>query len=303
MGLENNPCVLAYSEAQRLWPAVSTPDVFLSLGTGMESSNGTTSRYRNFIFDGFTMRFWRSIKAKHNTEKRWREFRNSIKDSYREDYQRFNPALPSGARIDNAALIPRLRNIVRDDPQWNVFFTHVARFLLISAFYFELDCYPSRQNEDYLVQGAVKCRLPAMNVIQDLESLGIRYVHFSTDIADLTGERSLRQDFCHTCSRYICPVQFFVKHPSDSICISLKTTSNIRRKISGCPHPISWFIDQQGLTPDHGDFETSRRVGLECPACSPPKRQAFGKRDSTGRGSPVIQKPNKRQRYGSSKYP
>ena len=223
-------------------------------------------------------------------------------DSYREDYQRFNPALPSGARIDHAALIPRLRNIVRDDAQWHVFFTHVARLLLVSAFYFELDCYPFRQNEDYLVQGAVKCRLPAVNVIQDLESLGIRYVCFSTDTADLTDERSLRQDICHTCSRYTCPVQFFVKHPSDSICISLKTTGNTQRKISGCPHPISWFVEQQSLTPNYGGVEIGRGKGLECPSCSPPRRQTFGKRNSTGHGSPLIQKPNKRQRADSSNY-
>ena len=68
---------------------------------------------------------------------------------------------------------------------------------------------------------------------------------------------------------------------ADPITISLKNNSRDSRRLSAFPHPISWFIDQQGLDAAFGKADHGIPGAFDCHICKVISGNSLIKRKGT----------------------
>jgi hypothetical protein len=264
----NNPINLALSEAKHLWPNCPKPDVFVSLGTGSEASDPNTvvSRFRNILVDGWVPRVYRSISSSFEGQSNWRELCGILDEDSRDDYFRFDLAVPGGLpRMDNTDCMDRLSKLVHSSSIGHQSHKDAMAALLAASFYFQLDAQPQYFAGLLQCVGSIRCRAPARHVIDCLERLNPTRKEFYKDTINL-GLHLTSDDVCQTCHRYFRPVRFIVRDLKETVTLSLHFGGKPRR-LSAFPNTMQWFTEQQGLEWSFGSSNHSSVSKRNCPGC------------------------------------
>jgi len=269
----NNPVDLALWESRKLWCSSTTPDVVLSLGTGSEedAKSPKAPHFRHVFNDGFIPRLCRSFMSSLDGERVWRELRNRLDDNAKADYFRFNiPISEDEARIDGIEQMEELRRYVQLQPSGHDARVKTAVALLTASFFFELEAVPLLESGHYECRGSVRCRNDGQTVIAALFRLLGLHLELSTDTATL-GKVS-QDDICKACRLYRRKVIVRVRHLEDIVSLYIKYGATERRKISGFPHSMSWFIQQQQLASEFGRENHDSPSRLQCSVCASQRR-------------------------------
>lgn len=228
--------------------------------------------------DGFIPRLARSLKFSPSVhgENGWTEFINGLDEGERNSYYRLN--LPIAGRepeLDDARHIQHLPRDVRSFLSGSDSCDEIARALWASSLFFELEDMPTFANGMHHCRGFILCRRPHGQALIDhvLE----RFPHARLDVNNeqLLGPLS-KATGCSGCSRFSKAVSFEVHHLDEQFTMILEYNGRVRNKISGFPHPISWFVEQQGLGNafsrlEHTPF--SRKRHCSCSTLPVPKRR------------------------------
>lgn len=107
-----------------------------------------------------------------------------------------------------------------------------------------------------------------------LRQMGTAPIEFHKDGAPVGIVEHLT-DVCSGCYRFRKKVCFFVRHPTESIAITI-TMGKSTRHISGFPQTTAWFTHEQQLI---GPFYSEENLGLssqKCPCLSIDGARAVG---------------------------
>lgn len=264
----NNPVDLALWECRKIWNSDTTPDVVLSLGTGTEEHppSPKAPHFRHVFNDGFIPRLCRSFMTSLDGERAWRDLINRLDESTRDDYFRFNvPLSTEEPRIDDVGQMENLKNSVHLLPNGLEDRINAASALLIASFYFELQSFPRFDAGRYFCQGLIRCRNNGEAVLKSLASIHGGLLEFAGD-TEVLGTLC-QTDICDLCHLYCKKVKFFVRHLEDTVNIQVKFNGHVKRKISGFPHNMLWFIKQQQLDSAFGTSDHDMPGAIKCLAC------------------------------------
>ena len=265
----NNPVDLALWECRKVWSHSADPDVVLSLGTGSdeEARSPKAPHFRHVFNDGFIPRLCRSFMSSLDGERVWRDLQNRLDENTRADYFRFNIAIhEEETRIDDVEQMEMLKNYVQLQPHGQADRVKMASALLAASFYFELETVPILEAGHYTCLGFIRCRNDGKAVIDSMTDLYGSRIEICTDTSIL-GTLD-HKNVCNVCHLYRKRIVFFVRHLKDVVTISLKYNVSTRRKISGFPHNMLWFIQQQELDASFGKRDHDVSGQLRCQLCT-----------------------------------
>ncbi|KAI9760680.1 MAG: hypothetical protein M1840_002356 [Geoglossum simile] len=264
----NNPVYLALWESDQIWTSHATRDVVLSLGTGTESDpmSPVAPSFRHFLVDGFIPRLYRSSMSSLDGEITWKHLQNSLDEKSKSDYFRLNVPLQGEPVLDDTACMDKLRESVRSFPSLGDYID-IAAALLVSSFYFELTALPRFEGGLYKCNGTIRCRGHSDAIIESLFNLHYGRLEFAAD-SRLLGSLDPETDFCQQCHRYRKRISFYVQKLNETVtlCLVAKDVGK-RRKLSGFPQSIEWFIQQQHLEATFGTADHGCPGRLRCADC------------------------------------
>ena len=240
----------------------------MSLGTGTEDplKSPKAPQFRHVFNDGFIPRLCRSFLSSLDGERAWQDLENRLDDCSKSDYFRWNiPLFGEEPRIDDLDQMERLRNSVHAQGDGSDGQRNTATALLTSSFYFELERMPVFHLGRYTCHGSIRCRNKIDAILDALERLHGDNLDFKID------DRSLgplcRQGICSRCGTYVKRVELNVRHLEETVTIYIQPDHQARRKISGFPHTISWFIQQQRLDNEFGFSDQDLSQSESCKNC------------------------------------
>ncbi|EMC97301.1 hypothetical protein BAUCODRAFT_87996 [Baudoinia panamericana UAMH 10762] len=262
----NNPINIALWESSRIWDRDVSKDVVLSLGTGAgasPTSPDVTRKARTF-HDKFVPRLVRSFMTSLDGETTWRALLNSVQDDSAQRYFRlnlhFNTKEP---RLDDVAAMARLSKQVlasKDDETIG----DIKFALLSSCFFFELRHAPRYDNSGfYVCHGEIRIRGNSSEVLTSLSQMWQGPIEFNKDSTSL-GTINALTDVCSQCGKYRKKVCFFVRHPTETISISIIIDGR-KRSVSGFPQSMAWFSETQHLHTPFYTQESVQRLPHSCP--------------------------------------
>lgn len=230
----------------------------------------------------------------------WRDLWDRLDEKSRGSYFRMNVSLPSsGPAMDDVERMEELRRYVHTQPNNGSDRRRIIYALLSSTLYFELATQPVFYSGRYYCHGTIRCRLKGITARQVLNRFQGPDLAFTTE-HEILGYYALRRDYCQKCSRYRKQVHFTVRHTSDLIHIYLQIENHGTCSLSGFPHTVQWFSDQQRLGTYFGAVDY--RPANTCTACSSAVRdttQHFSiKRKATLNPDRSQSLPRKRRRPG-----
>ena len=266
----NNPVDLALWECKQIWPLDTAPDVVLSLGTGTEDclKSPKAPHFRHVLNDGFIPRLCRSFMSSLDGEKAWQDLENRLDSYTKADYIRWNvPFYGEEPRIDDIDQMERLKASVHLQVDGQENRRQTAAVLLSATFYFELTNRPRYETGQYICHGTIRCRNDPWAVTRSLQRLFGDSLTFKTENITL-GSLNTR-DICSSCGRYSKAIVLTVSHLEESVSIFLGRGQYLQRKISGFPHPLSWFLKQQKLENAFGASERDSSSKSICQMCQP----------------------------------
>jgi hypothetical protein len=266
----NNPVYLALWESDQIWTSHAARDVVLSLGTGTDCdpTSPVAPSFRHFLVDGFIPRLYRSSMSSLDGEVTWKHLQNSLDEKSKSDYFRLNVHLQGQPVMDDTACMDGLRELVRAFHSLEDY-GNIAAALLVSSFYFELTALPRLEGGLYKCNGTIRCRGHANAVVESLLNLYFGPLEFATD-SRLLGSLDPKSDFCQRCNRYGKRVSFYVQHLSETFTLFLAAEDvGKRRKLSGFPQSMEWFIQQQHLRATFGAADYGCPGRLRCADCDP----------------------------------
>ncbi len=233
----------------------------------MTLKSPSAPNFRHLFKDGFIPQLYRSFMSSLDGQSVWREFVNGLNERSREDYFQFNISLSDvEPALDNTDRMGELRETVHLQAHSLQDCGNTASALLISSFFFELTMSPQFDSGFYRGQGTIRCRLKSGVIIRSLTNLHPSHLEFVTDTESLV-PFSGKADVCCLCHRYSKRVEFYIRHPSDLMTIYLQIGLQKRRKISGFPQTMEWFVKQQNLDAVFGTSDHSNLGGLSCQRC------------------------------------
>ncbi|KAI9727191.1 MAG: hypothetical protein M1834_008499 [Cirrosporium novae-zelandiae] len=256
----NNPIDIQLQEMFQIWPMDSKPDIVVSVGTGFSPQpiSPKVPLIRGIFHDGFIPRLFRAWKWSPSMDGQisWNDHVNRLDEIMRNNHFRLNSALQGEEPgLDDVDRMEELRHSVT-----HYLFTHddlyaVVRALWATAFYFELDDLPLFSRGTYRCYGSILSRSPDSHALINEMIRSFPAARFVTDDKITLGILNY-QDGCETCGYFRKHVVFDIQHLDEDISIYLTLNNLFSRRISGFPHPISWFVQQQMLdtkfgTPDH----------------------------------------------------
>lgn len=253
-----DPVKLALFESERLWPE-STPDVIISLGTGVQPKIKGGRRSLHRLWAGF-MDFLDGQSHSRDTAKGLEKLTHG-------SFFRLNTILQRPIRLDNTSDLDELRKSVCMSPTSRMETKNVVLALLCSNFYLTLNGKPIFDSGSYRYNASIRCRTDCSAVISALDRLCPSTKRFVTQ-TEILGDCSL-EDICHRCCRYRKRVTITVRHPSDFVTISIQSGSEFMWKISAFPQRMSWFEEQGGLNHIFGSKDHDVPGALQCPTCTP----------------------------------
>jgi hypothetical protein len=242
--LENNPELWARSEVSALFPHCQEPDFVVSLGTGEPGPGNYDVSTEDRRKQGMLSRGWNLIWEK-SRDRAVRRAASLIKPaSYRLNIE-FDGDEP---RLDDTSSIPKLVSKVETDAALRPKIDAVARCMVASLFYFELDPLLRVCDSDkYMLTGKILCSVrqndPALKaLLAKLTASGGRFaVNGSPIVGSFLGKDGnfhVRVD-----------VQTF-----DKLAITLELDEAGACNISGSPFSVQKLVVAQGL---HAPFGRS----------------------------------------------
>lgn len=160
-----------------------------------------------------------------------------------------------------------LRKLVYLQSRKNQNLEEIAFTLMVSSFFFELVKPPTFTRGSYHCEGTIRSRLHSVPVEQLLKRIENSIWTFVTDTENL-GYYKPDYETCAVCHRYQKCVEFSVRLPTDPFTIYMQSTATARRKVSGFPQTISWFITQQHLAADFGTPNHGKTTYKPCEVCN-----------------------------------
>ncbi|CAK7237038.1 hypothetical protein SBRCBS47491_009841 [Sporothrix bragantina] len=258
--LENDPLVSALAEVAALFPLVDEPDFVVSLGTGepkpspYPASAAPRSVWRNGAFPRLCRLFWEKMR-----DRKVRQAFQAHPRYHRLDVQ-FDGDEP---RLDDAASMSEIMAVAQNDATCSDAIDDVARSIVASLFYFELDSIPRRENGRHRCSGRILCAIqpsePAFAVlVRRLASSAAQFWVDGSVVAELdeacigsSGGFQKRIEF-DACERFA---------------IALKQDPAGPCHISGSPFTVRKLLHQQGLLAVFGrsDHRKRKRPGSPDP--------------------------------------
>ena len=204
-------------------------------------------------------------------ERAWQDLENRLDDYTKADYIRWNvPFYGEDPRIDDINQMERLRASVHMQVDGQENMRQTAAALLSATFYLELTSRPKYGAGHYTCHGTIRCRNDPGAVIKALRRLFGDCLTFKTE--HITLGYVSRHDICSICGEYSKAVVFTVSHLEEPITIFLGRGQCMQRKISGFPHPLSWFLKQQRLENKFGGSDQDCSGTSVCRGCPPQHR-------------------------------
>ena len=198
--------------------------------------------------NGFVPRLWRSFMSSIDGQRVWRDFYNRFDARTRADNFRLNVYLPfEEPGIDDISRMDELRSSVHSQTKHNRECPEVVIALLISSFYFELLGTPTYSSGKYTCNGVIRSRLSGSVCISVSERLLQPEWSFVMNTIIL-GRFEKADDLCPQCRRYSKKVRFTVRDLNETITIYMRSQDHDqKRKISGFPRTVAWFLSEQYL--------------------------------------------------------
>ncbi|TLD11516.1 hypothetical protein PspLS_11449 [Pyricularia sp. CBS 133598] len=251
--LENDPLLSALTAMAAYFPDVEQPDFILSIGTG-ESKPRTAKpcpdEVRNVWKNGAFPRLCRLFSEKIKDKKLRQLFQTSPR-YHRLDVQ-FDGDLP---RLDDFRSIPELQVRGERDQSISGKIERIARCLVASLFYFELDAVPQRSAGKQVVTGRILCTLspgePGFTELFDRLRKGSAC--FWIDGRPV--ERKMDEWGPSKGCRFQKQVQFTTQ---GSFSVSLKQDREDGCEISGSPFSADNLVNLQGLRGAFGRSDHKR---------------------------------------------
>lgn len=194
------------------------------------------------------------------------------------------------AGIDDVDHMDDLRRCVQMQPRGHEDRVKIAAALLLASFYFELDAVPLLETGQYKCLGSIRCRNEGKAVINALHGLLGLQLEFYTGTASL-GKVSAK-DLCEACQLYRKKITIRVRRLEDQASVYVKFGTE-RRKISGFPHSMLWFIQQQQLDTVFGCRTHDSLTRPLCQVCTMQQSPVLGQKRKSERLT-----PRKRLRLG-----
>lgn len=222
----------------------------LCLGTGTEDGP-KAPHFRHVFDDGFIPRLCRSFMSSLDGERVWHGLLNPLDEDAKADYFRLNiPLRGSEPRLDDVKQMEDLREYVQLQPSGHEDRIQIASALITTSFFFELE------------------RKPIIN-----------HDHFSClGVNDIVLGAVSTQDICKRCHLYRKKITFSVRHLEDQMTMYVNLGAASKQRISGFPHSMLWFIDQQRFDGEfeRDDHDASTRQG--CRSCALTLGMACGRK-------------------------
>jgi hypothetical protein len=254
--LENDPTISALSEVSALFPGVEEPDFVLSLGTGEPKPtnnrdnpprNSSRNIWKNGAFPRLCRLFWEKMRDKN--------VRQAFLSHPR--YHRLNIQFDGDEpRLDDAQSIPLLKTIAEKDESVSDSIENIARCVIASLFYFELDSIPRRTGGKYVGSGHILCSIrrgdPAFRVLFDrLFGMAAQFWVNKCPWIDINDSSCFDSH-----GNFKKALELSTE---DKFSISLKQDSSETFEISGSPFTIGKLVLQQGLNAVFGRADHRKR--------------------------------------------
>ncbi|KAH7115754.1 hypothetical protein B0J13DRAFT_681344, partial [Dactylonectria estremocensis] len=261
--LQNNPINLALSELRSLYPAKPLPQYLVSLGTGIFMESASRERVPGkrpgFFKRHFLYRLFKAYMSLLSGKKTMDDFDRSTKTSplfercIRLDAAVSGPPAP----LDDAGSVPRLKCSVHEDRLLQDAICALAKRIVASLFYFELDAIPSRRGTQFRGSGCISClcRAPdeALPVLRQklVQSSAVFRVNGSMVPGMLSGA-----SFWTSCGNFRKKIKF--TSGDATISITLQQGSP-EYPISGSPFRLSELVEAQQLNAHFGRSDHRER--------------------------------------------
>ena len=241
----NNPTGLGIWELKRIWPGSSKPSVVVSVGTGSRAKQiEFTHVSSTHIHDGYLARAYRAFMSSPSLDGQtsWLDLLNGLEDEERKNYYRLNLSFDgTEPELDDASCMPDIRQKVL--AQYVV--SHKRKNALwASRFFFEICDKPQYYCGYYRCSGTILCIFqdarPLLSCITRAHPQASFVLHQNKTFATLA-----QSACCKSCGMLWLPVSFEITQLYQSIDIALVLDDAHSCHISGFPHPIQWFVDQQ----------------------------------------------------------
>ncbi|KAH7110494.1 hypothetical protein EDB81DRAFT_672123 [Dactylonectria macrodidyma] len=254
--IQNNPINLALSELRSLYPAKPLPQYLISLGTGnfMESASRdrVPGKRLGYFKRHFLHRLFKAYMSLLSGKKTMDDFDRSTKTSpLFERCIRLDAVVPGpAAPLDDAGSVPRLKCSVHQDRLLQDAICALAKRIIASLFYFELDAIPSRRGTQFRGSGCISClcrapdeALPALRQ-KLVQSSAVFRVNGSVEPGMLSGA-----SFWASCGNFRKKIKF--TSGDATISITLQQGSP-EYPISGSPFRLSELVEAQQLNAHFG---------------------------------------------------
>lgn len=188
-------------------------------------------------------------------ENLWQDLLNGMPSRSRRSFHRLNVVLDKEPDMDDASAIDRLRDAV-DLQATRTQIAEIVTGLLATNFYFELDRPPVLEGRDDAIWrcfGRILCRTNPQRLVRTLSRFHSQPLELMISGKVPQGEAFEPElCICSFCLRLCKHVTFQVRHPSETIEMSVGTHGNSPQRISGFPKSMGQFVDEQQLITPFG---------------------------------------------------
>ena len=211
---------------------------------------------------------------------------NRLSEQDREDYFRLNlPLQDFEPRLDDVEHIDALRQRTEsyiEVPSVLAQCERISHALWASSFFFELEERPKFSNGVFTCHGYILCRRPYGQRLVTQIRQTFPSAEFIVNADRVLGRVGV-DDTCERCGHFIKRVSFDMRHLNEAFVIHLVLNKDTSRKISGFPHSLSWFIEQQNLDPFVGRDSTVKSGRCLCKSTSKKRRVSFTNEQPTSK--------------------
>lgn len=246
----------ALSEVAALFPLVDEPDFVVSLGTGEPkpsphpASAAPRSVWRNGAFPRLCRLFWEKMRD--------RTIRQAFQTHPR--YHRLDVRVDGDEpRLDDVASMAEMMSVARHDASCEDTIDDVARSIVASLFYFELDAIPRREGTRHKCTGRIRCSIEPSE-----PAFAVLVQRLARSAAQFWVDGSVVADLDDTCLGSAGGFQKQIEFDAcERFAIALKQDAAGPCHISGSPFSVRRLLLQQGLLAVFGrpDHRKRKRLG------------------------------------------
>jgi hypothetical protein len=225
-----------------IWPSASRPDLAVSIGTGSaarqpeEDAGAANGMFENGFVGRAIRAFLYSPAVDGNQG--WQDALDSIPEELKNDIFRLDRSVPGNLpELDDVDRIDELRDFRYEIPD------SLARALLATSFFFELDEEPILCSGVYHCQGSILCCRYGLEEIMSLVQTELPGARFMTLKGSNLGEAD-EHNGCRDCGYYRKRVTFSVSSTQEEIQLGIDSSSSFY-KIGGFPTSVLSILQHQ----------------------------------------------------------